>query len=1218
MAIHRLWIGIVGTLLLIFFSFSNLLAQGSYTAQIRGTVTDPSGAVVAHAKVTLTDDGNGFSISAQTDGSGLYVINGLRPSKYGAKVEALGFRDVMQKDIVLAVSQQATLDFSLKPLSVIETMTVVDTAPLLDTGGGSLGTEVTNEFINRIPLANRDVTKLVYLSAGVTELNNGVGYPVGTDFSSNGQRYASAEIRLDGTLATGPEQGEGATSNLSYVPSSEVIQEFKVQNNSFSAEYGSNGGTVVNILLKSGTNKFHGSGWWYGRRTDLNANDFFSNRDGIPRAASTRDQYGFSVTGPIIKNKTFFLFDLERVRQNDKALISARVPTDLERTGDFSQTLVADDNGNLVPVQLFNPFDLNPDNTRNPFPVTPDGRQNVIPDALIDKAVGQKLANAYPEPTGPVDPATQTNFQQGVVNTSPSTQFDIKIDHQLNEKNHLMGRYSQNNSSFTNPDPFFGGLVGDQITRNIVLEHTWSISSRLLLTSRFGVDRYHQVGTSQHVDPTQFGLPDLLTRANGIVRMPVIVADNYTGLNSDQFGGEQCCADTINGHTQYVYSSAMNWVKGAHVFKFGFEQRQFFNNFYQPDYATGRISFGKIITAEDPFGGSPSEDGTGLAGMLLGFPDSGQLNIKTAVANKSLETAFYAQDDWKVTPRLTINLGLRYEWSTPYSERHNRIQFSDFNAVSGVNVDLTPPTTDWEGNPLPADLSGFGLGPTNLKGITRFVDSSHRHVPVDRNNFGPRIGFAYEIRNNTVLRGGAGMFYGISSATNFQYAGTAFRRDAPIHFLATDSVHQDATLTNLFPNLPSGQLPTPQGTTYGPLAEWGYVNQNDLGTTEARNPEIYQWNLGVQHLFPFGVVLSADYSANRSTHLPWGGATRNRNILPANIRDALVQQLNPTHDPNDSSVSSLLNTSVPNPFRSLFAGPGAIFNEPDSRYTDNGQGVPLLNLLRPYPQFDNNFEGLPLLAASSWYHALLVRFQKRASHGLSFEGSYTWAKATDNSSYGANSFIFFNGSGLGFPQDLNNLGAEHSVGANDNRHRFVLGAVYDLPLGRHRWLGGDWPAVLDAIAGGWSANALLTFQTGQPIPFGMSTPRLADGNQRPDITCNPMSGLSLHDVATSTDPSANYFNANCIQDPGDQIAGNAPRFSDNARGPGIKNLDLGIFKDFPIREGMKAEVRAEFLNATNTVRFATPSSFQGDTGFGLVTTQANTPRRIQLAVRFEF
>jgi len=1185
----------------------NALGQASYTAQVRGTVTDQTGAVVQDAKLTMTNDGTGISNSATTDGNGQYVFNGLRPATYTVKVEGAGFQETIQKNIVLAVAQQATLNFVLKPFSFHELVTVTETAPLLDTTGASLGTEVTNEFVNRMPLADRDVTKLVYLSAGVTELNNGIGYPVGTDFSSNGQRYASAEIRLDGNLATGPEQGEGATTNLSYIPSAEVIQEFKVQNNSFSAEYGSNGGTVVNLLMKSGTNNYHSSGWWYGRRTALNANDFFSNRNGIPRTDSTRDQYGFAVTGPIIKGKTFFLFDLERVRQNDKALISARVPTDLERIGDFSQTLTQDDNGNLVPVHIFNPFSINgPNQTRSEFP------NEVIPAFGTPggpiTAVGQSLVNAYPEPTGPVDPNTGFNFNKGVVNTSPSMQFDVKIDHQLNDKTHLMGRYSQQNTSFVNPGFFYGDLKGTQTTRNIVLEHTWTLNSRLLLTERFGVDRYHQVGTSKSVDPTQFGLPSLLTEANHITRMPVVNVENYVTLNSDQLGSAQCCADTINGHTQYIYSASLNWVRGKHVLKFGGEQREFFNNFYQPDYATGVFNFTKLITASSPAGGNPAEQGTGLASLLLGFPGDGQLNLKSAVENKSKETAFYGQDDWKVTSRLTLNLGLRYEWSTPYTERYNRIQYSDFSTTSRVTVDLTAPTSDAQGNPIfddlgnPVDLSGLGLGPTNLKGITRFATSNDRHVPVDRNNIGPRVGFAFQLANNTVLRGGAGVFYGISSATNYQYAGTAFRRDAPIHFTNDGGITQYATLTNLFPNLPAGQLPQPQGKQYGPLAEWGYVNQNDLGTTEARNGEIYQWNLGLQHLFPAGVVISADYSANRSTHLPWGGATRNRNVISTAARLAC-----------DTTCQ---NTNVANPFMALFFGPNAIFNEPDSRYSQ--PSIPLLNLLRPYPQFDNNFEGLPLLTASSWYNALLVRFQKRESHGLSFEGNYTWSKATDNSSYGANSFIFFGGSGLGFPQDMNNLGAEHSVGANDTRHRFVLATVYDLPVGRGRWMGNDMNRIVDGFIGGWSLNALLTLQTGQPVPFGMSSPRLTDGTQRPNIICNPSTGLSLHDVAMSTDPNASYFNASCLTDPGDQIAGNAPRFSDHARGPGIHNIDLGIFKDFPIREGIKAQVRAEFLNFTNTPRFATPSSFQGDSFFGKVTSLANLPRRVQMGVRFEF
>jgi hypothetical protein len=1178
----------VGILLLLVSVPSISYGQASYTAQLRGTVADMSGAVVPNAKVTITEDSTSISKTSIADQAGHYIFPSLKPSTYTLKIEVPGFETIVQKQVVLAVGQQTSLDITVKPAVATTEVQVVDTAPMLDTSGASLGTDVTNEFVSRIPLQNRDITQLVYLSAGVTRLNDADSYPYGTDFSSNGQRYGSAEIRLDGNLATGPEQGEGATTNLSYMPSSEVIQEFKVQNNSFSAEYGSNGGTLVNVVMKSGTNKFHGSGWWFGQRKELNANDFFSNREGVPREDATRDQYGFSIGGPIKKGRTFFLFDLEKVRQNYKSLVSARVPTKLERLGDFRETLVQDpDSGELVPVNIYNPFNV-VGGIRQPFTVN-----NVIDPNLITD-VGRNLVNAYPMPTGPLDLSTMTNFHKGVVQRAPSTQFDIKIDHQLTKNNHLMGRYSQNYSDWISPGFFYNGNTSTTKTRNAVLEHTWTISPKLLMSNRIGVERYHQANLSDGTDPTQFGLSNILVRANGIKRMPNINVDGYETLNPE------CCIDTINGHTQYLYSSAMTWVTGRHVLKFGGEQRQFFNNFYQPDYATGVFNSTNIMTEADPFGANPLE-GNGMAGLLLGFPESGQINVKYAVANKSMDTSFYIQDDFKATQRLTLNFGLRYDWSTPYTERHNRIQFSDFNGNSGINVDLS------SGDPL---LQALGVGPTAIKGTTVFASNSMRHIPIDRNNIGPRFGFAYQLAENSVLRGGAGVFYGMSSATNFQYSGTSFRRDYVFHFSLDGGLTQSLFLDNLFP---SGQVPQPQGTTYGKLAEWGFGNQNDLGTTVDRLPEIYQWNLGIQHRFPWDLVISADYSANRSTHLPWGGATRNRDILSTAMREKVIAMA----AKQGMSPSELLSSMVANPFQSMFVGDNAIFNEPESIY--NNDQIPLGNLLRPYPQFDGNFEALPLMTATSWYHGLLFRFQKRPSHGLSFEGNYTLSKATDDSSYGANYWIYFGGSGLGNPQDLNNLKAEHSVGANDTRHRFVLATVYDLPIGRGRAFGRNLGGVLDGIIGGWSINALLTLQSGQPIPFAIADSRFSDGLQRPNMNCsNPLSGVSLHDMAFSSDPTANYFNLSCFSNPGDEVAGNAPRFSNNARGEGIKNLDFGIFKDFQIREGMKMQLRAEFFNFTNSVRFATPYSAFGDTGFGVLAGQANSPRRTQIAVRFEF
>ena len=297
-------------------------AQSTYTAQLTGVVTDSSGGVVSHARVILVDGATGVSVNTQTDERGIYVFTGIRPAKYGIRVEAPNFASQERKDLVLAVSQQATLDFSLAPGTIAETVVVTEQTPLLDTANASLGTDVTNEYVRDIPLSDRSFFGLVFLAGGVTE-TAGQGtqdsYPAGTNFVSNGQRNATAEIRVDGALTSAPEQGEGATTNVYWQPSVEIVQEFKVENNSFSSEFGSNGGTVVNIVLKEGGNKFHGSGWWFGQRSALDANDFFSNAQGIAKPDHVRDQYGFSLGGPIKKEKTFFFVDFEKVRENTRS-----------------------------------------------------------------------------------------------------------------------------------------------------------------------------------------------------------------------------------------------------------------------------------------------------------------------------------------------------------------------------------------------------------------------------------------------------------------------------------------------------------------------------------------------------------------------------------------------------------------------------------------------------------------------------------------------------------------------------------------------------------------------------------------------------------------------------------------------------------------------------------------------------------------------------------
>ncbi len=330
---------------------NRVAAQSTYTSQLTGVVSDNSGAVIPGAKVTLTDEGTNIPANNTSNGSGIYLFTGIRPGTYTIRVEAPNLAPQERKGVTLAVSQSATLNFTLSPQTISEVVTVTDQAPLLDTGNASLGTDVTNEYVRDIPLSNRSMFGLVFLAGGVTE-TAGQGtddsYPSGTNFVSNGQRNATAEIRLDGALTSAPEQGEGATTNVYYQPSVEIVQEFKVENNSFSSEYGNNGGTVVNIVLKQGTNKFHGSGWWFGQRSALDANEFFNNASGTPKPDHARDQYGFSLGGPIKKSKTFFFVDFEALRQNDPFNIDAVVPTALERTGDFRNSL----------NPIFNPFSI--------------------------------------------------------------------------------------------------------------------------------------------------------------------------------------------------------------------------------------------------------------------------------------------------------------------------------------------------------------------------------------------------------------------------------------------------------------------------------------------------------------------------------------------------------------------------------------------------------------------------------------------------------------------------------------------------------------------------------------------------------------------------------------------------------------------------------------------------------------------------------------------
>ena len=1202
--------------------------QAAYTAQVRGIVTDQTGAVVQNALITITNDGTGISTTAKTDDRGLYTVTGLRPAVYTVKCEAKGFQTAERKQLVLQVDQQTSIDFSLKPPGVLATVEVTAATPPLDTESAAIGTDVTNEYVRDIPLYNRSIFGLAFLAGGVTETTgSGINdnYPSGTNFVSNGQRNATAQITLDGSPISAPEQGEGGNSNVYYQPSVEIVQEFKVQNNSFGAEYGNNGGTLVNIVLKQGTNQFHGSGWWYGQRSATDARDFFNSGE---KPDHVRDQYGFAIGGPVVKNHTFFFFDIEKVRQRDPVNIEGVVPTDLERTGDFSQSVAnlpnPDDPVNTADAGIYDPCPGNTDPNfvcpHNQFPDNKITGINPVTGTPYIDPIGQAILNLYPHANVPDAVFPDSNFRKVTLSNSPQWQFDVKLDHQITDKHKISGRYSRVHSENTVPTIVGNGDQGDGViylttAQNGNLEYNWAIKPTALWTSRFSIDRVHAPGISNHY-PTlsDVGLPAILNQ-NGLDRIPAInVGNDFLSMFT------QCCVDTAFAHTLYSYSSGLQWVKGPHSIKFGGEQRIFYNNFHQPDNPTGIINFDRNVTTQDPNGNlGANNQGNPFATMLVGFPSpqDSTLHIVPAVADKSVETAFYVQDDWKVTPKLTLNLGLRYEWSTPYSERTNQLQFSDFTGSTGFSLPV-----DRNQDPTNPQFNFGQIG--NLIGTTVFAGSGHRNGRVDRNNFAPRFGFAYQLASNTVLRGGVGIFYGMSVATNYQYAGPSFSKNAPLHFTTDNFATQYATLANPFP---AGLAP-PQGRTYGKLANWGFDNGSDLDTGVVRNAEIYQWNLGIQHLLPGQIVVAADYSANHSVHLPWAGAsvsTRERNFLPSSIRNALVASMNPTHDPLNSDVTNYLGNPVSNPFQCFFttvASPGSwcpaapIFNAADvadSQYV--GDTIPQVNLLRPYPQFDGGFAGLPRLIATSWYNSLQIRFQKRASHYISFSGNYTLSKATDDSAAGRNAWL----TNLEFdnPQLLDDLKAEHGISANDATHRLAAAIIFDLPVGRGRWVGSGMNHIADAIVGGWSWESFITLQSGQPMAIVETDGgRLTDGNQRPNVICSQLrTGISFHEAARTGAP---YLNQACFQDPGDNVPGNAPRHFSNLRGDGIRNLDMSLTKEFNFKERAQLQIRAEMFNVANHQRFAFPDVGSDDGGFGTVTETRNNYRRMQFGARLQF
>jgi hypothetical protein len=1142
------------------FLISALSWGQSFTGSIRGNVTDSSKAGVPAAKVTAADIDRNVGYSTVTDSSGRYILPTLPAAQYTLTVEAKGFDKATQPAFRLEVQQQATVDIELKVGAVTTSVEVQTAAPLLNTTSATLGQVIENRIIQSAPNNGRNPLSLVLLAPGI------VGATGGVSFISNGVRNNSAEVLMDGGALTSIEQNGGIT-DVKYTPTSDVVEELKVQTNFFSAEFGNTGGTVINMVSKSGTNQVHGVGYYYRRDAALNANNWFSNSRNSPLADSYRNWLGGTMGGPVYlpkvyngKNRTFFFADVDYYKQLSATTSTASVPTARQLSGDFSDTRLA--NGNLVPI--YDPYSTFVNaagaTMRNPLAgnIVPANRQNPITLNFI---------KYFPAPTSDGNAFTHANnwFAQG---STPSSdhKIDAKIDHMISDKQRFSTRYSVDwsASGVANlvGNASFNGNPGIARSQNFLVDYTRTQNASTVITARAGVLRVKSIRDplSNGFDATTLGLPAYMTANTGTKDFPNFSAQ-YRAMGVGGYAIIHRYEDL------YQYLGSLTKIIGGHTIKAGAEFRKIQENYYQPNLPGGGFTFNRKQTGSNPLSSSSSQ-GDGLASAFLGFGSSGTVSIDYPTAQSAGYAGAYINDDWRISRRLTINVGLRWDADIPRVDRFNRINWLDLSAPAPI-----------------ADVPQVKAVFPNLKGLMKFASASDR-TPYngDWKNFQPRFGFAYALNNKTSIRAAYGIFYSVSRHTVKGEVGTAFGfTDSSVPWSLDGGRTQYATFAN----------PWPAGLTFPPGRDPSAFLGMDAGTPLPvdRNPQYQQWNFSIQREVPGHGVVEVNYSASKGTRLYLGDT---------NDGVANLNNLNPAYW---GMGVDTLTSLVPNPFYGVITNPTAT--------SYNQKTIELSLLLRAYPAYSGvgGYRAEPNIGDSS-YQSLQVKYEKRFSHGLSVVAHYTFSKLISDSDEAGSDVEWAAASGS--IQNLFNLRQERSVSAFHRPQRVVASFDYQLPVGRNRALGKNMNKVLDGVIGGWELSSIISAQSGTPLQVTLANGNMWDGAvQRPNLVANPaMSGPVFGRLN-------NYFNVNAFTTPDDYTFGSAPRYLSTYRGPALINEDATLMKNFVIHEKKSIQVRLEAYGVTNSPQWGNPNTSFGGSTFGQITS-AGGNRTLQVAAKFYY
>jgi hypothetical protein len=1165
------------------FALSTIALAQRDLGTITGTITDPQGSAIPNAKVTIKNDATGVSYDTVAGDTGSFTRPALNPGTYTVTVESAGFQKSQQGGIIVTPGESVAVNIALKVGNASQTVEVTAAAPLLQTESPVIGQDLNSAQVSELPLGGqRTFTFLARLTPGVVPAEQGARDALGGGFSANGVRSTGE----NNFLLNGVDNNVNVIDFINQTafvigPSVEAIGDMQVITNGASAEYGRAAGGIIEVSLKSGTNQVHGVAFEILQNTVLDANRWENNLAGVARNPFKQNQFGGAVGAPIIKNKLFIFGDYQGTRiataggsiQNLGYGGFYQVPTAAMRTGDFSGLGVpiydpttttctsGCATGTLTPLPGANPI-----YTRQQF------AGNIIPTSAQDP-IAMKLASLYPAPNRPLalNSVPSNDYYTITPGALNQDQGDGRVDYHMNDANSIFGTISWSNTSKTSVQPFAGALDGTNFNgvgetdlgRNAMISWTHLFGPTMVNEARVGFSRLVTSRPQANASTDEFkafgiGGYDPSTSFNG--GLPQIAfGQNYSTI------GAQNWLPTKEYNNEWDLIENLTISKGNHSIKVGGEFRELHFPFFQVPYPHGDLNFAQTETAF-PTKATESTTGDSFASFLLGAIDNAQISSGNFISSTKQGYAGYFQDNWKVTPKLTLNLGVRYELFSPIGEQFGRQSSFDLQNLTlyipagpNANAPLAPNFNS------PVVINGVTFPALFRTPITVSRGQSNSYIiPWDKADVGPRLGFAYNVKEKTVVRGFYGIFYGgeENQGGNPNRGESApfnqspqLNRGCAVFTGATCSV----SITDFQPDPLIGNGQATKGIAAGfPANVFNGFPVSSLQfrsvAEDFRNAMVQEWNLAIQHQFPGNMALEVGYLGNHQSH----------------------QLLQP--DPNSCGNVYTANTAI------------------------------TCTNLRPYPDI-GSISGTASFGFGN-YDAMTASLQKRMSDGLQFQASYTYGHAL------ANSGTTLSGSNGLYNIDGTNYNKSYTTASWDIRHNFTTQFNYDIPFGRGMKYGANMNKVALVALGNWHTNGILSLRTGQPFTLqSAGCEYVGEGGCGPEL----IAGSPNQAPPGGRSPSE-WFNVANFGPKGSQGLSQGNIGLQTNVGPPTRTLDFSIFKDFAFTEQMKLQFRAEGTNVANTPQFTSPNSNQNNgAAFGTITsTNAGSERHIQFALRLQF